>query len=430
VARAVSLLGDELAAVVLVLRLQEDGAGSWAVSFLLIAGMAPLVLAAPLVGRLADGYDSRLLLVTSSVLQSALCAVLAFTDGLGPCLSMIAAIGVGQAINGTTWQALLPTLAGPERLPRALAATTTATTAAGVLAPALAGGLHELTGPRVPLLLDAGTFLVIGAAALLIRVHRRPERRPAGEKQRGGLAIVRADAVLRPAYVLLAAFITLGAGVNVVEVFLVRETLHASAGWYGAIGGTWALGMVVGSMLAGRLKAPPTFARTLVIASGALSAGLAGYAVAPAVGWILPFAVLGGIGNGLCNVCAGALIAIRTPEAVRGRVGAVTNAIASGSQTGAYLLGGLAAGVLAPRAIFLLAGGLGLAAVATFGPALVRASGGDRGNLVEEAGDELDPAVGPGDEHVEADHHGFPAGRPEPPLEADDAVVGVGDADR
>lgn len=427
-ARAVSFLGDGLASVVLVLRLQDDGADAWAVATLLTTAMLPLVLAAPLAGRLADRFPSRPLLVGSSLLQSGLCAVLAFVDPLGPSLVLIAAIGVGQAINGSTWQALLPTLVAPDRLPRAVAAVQTGSTLAGVAAPALAGLLIELTGPRVPLLIDAGSFLAIAAAALLIRAHRRPCPAAADSRQRGGLAIVRSDAVLRPAFLLLAVFILLGAGVNVVEVFLIKQTLHASSGWYGGVGAAWAVGMVLGAQLAGRASGEGRFARTLVLGSVVLSLGLAGYAVVPAAGWLLPFAVLGGVGNGLANVCASTLIVLRTPEAALGRVGAATSAITSSAQVGAYALGGVAAGLLAPRTIFVLAGALGLAAAVAFGRGLVRASsgsGGLGGDLVEEAGHELDPPVRAGDQHVEADRHRLCPGRAETPLEAGDVVVGV-----
>ncbi|MDT4910131.1 MAG: hypothetical protein QOI69_3372, partial [Pseudonocardiales bacterium] len=65
VAKSVSLLGDEVAAVALVLRLQSHGAQPIAIAALLIAAMLPLLLLAGIVGRLVDQYDSRVLLVVS-----------------------------------------------------------------------------------------------------------------------------------------------------------------------------------------------------------------------------------------------------------------------------------------------------------------------------------------------------------------------------
>jgi MFS family permease len=372
VARAVSLLGDQVAMVVLMLRLQQDGAGPWAVASLLLAGMVPLALAAPLAGRLVDRRGSRTLLVGSSLAQAALCAALAFTGGVVPVLILIAAIGVGQAVNGSTWQALLPTLAGLERLPRALATMQVATTAAGIAAPALAATLYSLVGTRTPLLVDAASFAMVTAAALAIRHHRRPTPAQSTQRQLGGLDIVRADPVLRAAALMVVAFILLAGGINVVEVFLVRQTLRASVGWYGALDATWYAAMVAGAALAGRLRAPASFACVLVVASAALGAGIAGLAVVPTVAWTLPAVLVAGLGNGLANVCASALVAVRTPEAARGRVAGTLTAATSTAQAGAYLLGGFVVANLAPRVCCLAAGLAGLAAAVALGPGLLR----------------------------------------------------------
>jgi hypothetical protein len=118
VAKTASLLGDEIAAVTLVLRLQAHGAGTGAIAALLGAALLPIVLLAPVVGRLVDGHDSRVLLVISSLIQAALCAVLVWQTSTPAILVLVAALGAGQAVNSATWQALLPAIAGPDGLPR------------------------------------------------------------------------------------------------------------------------------------------------------------------------------------------------------------------------------------------------------------------------------------------------------------------------
>jgi hypothetical protein len=52
----------------------------------------------------------------------------------------------------------------------------------------------------------------------------------------------------------------------------------------------------------------------------------------------------------------------RTPDGARGRVSAAANAVLGGAQGAAFLLGGLVAIVLSPRAIYAVAGLLGLGA--------------------------------------------------------------------
>jgi MFS family permease len=375
-AKSVSLLGDEVAAVALMLRLQSHGARPSAIAALLIAAMLPLLLLAGPVGRLVDRVDSRALLVTSSLAQGGLCVLLAYTSGTTAVLGLVAALGVGQAVNGATWQALLPTIVGTERLPRAIGLTQAGTTMAGIAAPALAGILTGRFGARVPLPLDAATFLAITAAGLLITTRRGAVAAPAGPASGGGLRIVRADPLLRMLFGLLALFITLGAMVNVVEVFLVRETLHASTTWYGLVGATFGVGALTGSLLGGRLRGELPLARAFAAAATALAAGLAAMAAAPNVVAVLPVAFAVGAANGMLNLALGSLVMGRAAAEARGRIGAVLNGVASGTQLGAYALGGLLAAALTPRQIFAAAGLSGLLGPLIFGRRLVRAAAG------------------------------------------------------
>jgi len=155
VAKSLSWLGDEVATVALMLRLQSHGAGAGAVSALLIANALPLVLFSGVVGQLVDRYDNRRLLVISSVAQALICGAVAFVHPTGAVLALVAALGIGQAVNGAGWQALLAAIVEGDDLTRAIGHTQVGRTAAGIAAPALSGLLVGLYGARVPLLLDA-----------------------------------------------------------------------------------------------------------------------------------------------------------------------------------------------------------------------------------------------------------------------------------
>lgn len=369
-ARAVSLLGDEAAVVALTLRLHDSGGGSGTIAALFVAGLLPLVVCAPLAGRMVDRYDSRFLLGWSGLTQAGLCAGLASVQSTPAVLALVAALGVGQSVNGTTWQALLPSIVGIERLPAAISAVQAANTAAAIVAPAAGGVLTGLYGARVPLVVDAVTFGGLTLAGLAVRTRRRVDRSMSAE--RGGLRRLRDDRVLVVLLTLLAGFTVLAATVNVVEVFLVRDTLHASSTWYGFLAATWGAGMLLGSLLSRRWRSQDVLVRLVIGSAAALSLALLGYGAAPHVAWILPAAVVGGIANGLLGYGVNTLIMLRTPEEVRGRVGAAVSAILSSAMIGAYLLGGIVAGFATPRQIILVSAALGLIAPATAGRVLLR----------------------------------------------------------
>jgi MFS family permease len=374
-ARSVSWFGDEVATVALMLRLQSHGYGASAVAALLIANALPIVALSGVVGRLVDRYDNRTLLVVSSLAQGAVCVVVAGVDSAAAVLGLVALLGAGQAVNAASWQALLAAMTEGDGLTRALGHSMAGRTLAGIAAPAVSGLLVGLYGAGVPLLIDAGAYLAVTAVALMLATRRAVVPADDGTARRGGLAIVRADDLLRPLFVMLGLFVLLGSMVNVVEVFLVRETLRASTTWYGLAGATLSAGSVVGALLAGRLKGISALARGLVWSAIVLAASLVIMGGVPSVAWVLPVGALLGATNGILNVALSSLVMGRAVASERGRVGALLTGVASGTQILAFAAGGALAGVFTPREIFVAAGALGMLVPILLGRGLIRAAG-------------------------------------------------------
>jgi MFS family permease len=141
-----------------------------------------------------------------------------------------------------------------------------------------------------------------------------------------------------------------------VLVYLVRDTLHAGGVWYGVAEASWMAGMVAGSLHAGRVGTERAQVRATISGAALACAGVASFALAPAVGILLPLSALGGVGNGYAGTCLSTLLMARTPDSARGRVSATANAIFGGAQGASLLLGGAVAVVLSPRAIYAVAG--------------------------------------------------------------------------
>jgi MFS family permease len=370
-AQALSLLGDQVAIVVLVLRLHDLGGGGWGVAGVLAAGALPLVLLSPVAGTLVDRVDSQHLLVVSSSAQAALCALLAFTRPVGMVLGLVALLGAAEAVTAATWQALIPRIVGEDRIPAALGLSRSAMTAISVAAPATGGLLAAAYGTRVPLLLDAASYLAVLAAAIVVKSRRggTAEVRSATGHVWDGFSFLRTDPVIAPLVASLLVFVLLGGMVNVIDVFLVRDTFGASDAWYGAIGALWLTGMVVGSILGGRLGTDRVLTRAALGGAAVIAGVIGAVAAAPSIGWLVPLEVVGGIGNGMLNVAVGALLLGRTPDALRGRVSAAVGGAANAASLAALALGGALATSLAPRTIFAIAAvGGGLCVILTWLP--------------------------------------------------------------
>jgi MFS family permease len=365
VGRMVSTFGDGVALVALTLRLQADGAHPYEVSLLLAAGVMPQLLLARPVGRLVDSHDSRRLLVCGGLVEVAATVPLIVLHSVVAIVLLVAVLGAAAAMTAATWSALIPRMVGEEHLAEAVSAQQSSNILVLVGAPAAGGLLAGAFGSGVPVAIDAATFVVVTAAAALVRTRRVPERHHSGDAEsraRGGFALLAADRLLAPLLAGVAVVVLLVGMVDVVLVYLVRGTLGAGGVWYGVAEASWMAGMVVGSVGAGHLGSERGQVRATVAGAAVACAGVAGFAVAPNVAVLVPLSVLGGIGNGYAGTCLSTLLMARTPDSARGRVSAAAGAIFGGAQGASLLLGGAAAAVLAPRAIYAVAGVLGLIA--------------------------------------------------------------------
>ena len=365
VGRMVSTFGDGVAVVALALRLQADGAQPYEVGLLLAAGSVPLLFLARPVGRLVDSHDSRRLLVAGGLVEVAATIPLIVLHSVAPLVLLVAVLGAATAVTGATWSALIPRVVGEDQLAEAISTQQALNVLVLVAAPAVGGLLAGAFGTGLAVALDAATYVVVTVAAVLIRTRRVPARTAAsGESSRArdGFAILRADRVLAPLLAGVALVVLLVGMVDVVLVYLVRETLHANGVWYGVTEASWMVGMVGGAVGAGRVRTDRGRVRATIAGAALACAGVAAFAVAPVVAILVPVSVLGGIGNGYAGTCLSTLVMTRTPDSARGRVSAAANAIFGATQGVSLLLGGAVAVVLSPRAIYAVAGLLGLGA--------------------------------------------------------------------
>ena len=174
----ISALGDFLLWIPLTLHLQEMSDSGIAVAALFIALWAPAVLLAGPAGLIVDRMEARGLLIAASLAQMLVAAGLALAlDSVAAILVLAALLGVGFAVAQPAEFALVPVIGGPERLKEINGLVETARY--GMTAGPLIGGvLAGLGGTEVAMLVNAGTFAVVAASALLLRARRRPQ--PAG----------------------------------------------------------------------------------------------------------------------------------------------------------------------------------------------------------------------------------------------------------
>ena len=145
------------------------------VGVLLFAQLGPLLLFSMVGGLLADVFDRRRLLITVSVLQGLLSLALAWVArGDDPSrISLVAIvflIGMGQAVFGPTYSALLPSLVGDEDLAGAISLNSAQMNGSRVIGPAIASLVDAKIGASAVFTVNAASYLLVIYSLLSVRL--------------------------------------------------------------------------------------------------------------------------------------------------------------------------------------------------------------------------------------------------------------------
>ncbi len=339
------------------------------VALMQTATSLPVFLVGLPAGALADIVDRRkLLLATQSWnLLAALTMGLLTLAGLMSAWTLLAftfLMGLGTALTGPAWQALLPELVEREDLQSAVALNAGGFHAAQAVGPALGGLVVGTAGPGAAFLLNAASLLDMLRAIYRWRPARTVSDLPPEDMlgpSLAGMRYVRDAPALQAVLVRIGAF-TLGASAlwSLLPVVARRE-LGLDPTGYGIVLGSLGAGAVCGVLLLPRLRRALsldrlTAAATLVFAGATLAAAYLRFA---------PLVVLTTAAGGLAWLtvmsCVGFAAQIAVPAWVRARALSVYLLVFQGL----LAAGSLAWGALAQQ--FGTATALTLAAVALAG---------------------------------------------------------------
>jgi MFS family permease len=357
-----SSLGDRVALVPLALLVEQRGGTGVAVAALFVAMWSPAALLAGPAGLLADKVSPQRLLTLSSLAAAALCAGLAFADGLALILVLVALMGCLNAVAMPAEFSLLPLVAGERDLARANGRVEFARYAGFILGPAAGGLLAAAGGTTGALLANAGTFAVLAAVSAAMRVDWVPHAHHARERMRDGIDFLAGDRELAPVVGIVFVSLLLMTATPAAAVFFAQEDLAMGPEGFGILMSVWGAGMAIGALAIAPRFGRGAMAAGAVAAVAAQGAGIMVPALWPMVWLAIAGYLFGGVSHGTKNVLARTLIHHRAPERLRGRAFAAFNGLRNGAELVALTLGGLAIAVLGARWTLVYAGGVPLIA--------------------------------------------------------------------
>jgi MFS family permease len=336
-----------------------------------MVGLVQFVPTAALVfvaGHTADRYQRKRVVQVCQIGAALTAAFLAWGSFGGwlnvpEIFAAVAVFGVATAFESPAAAALLPGVAPDGMLQKATALSTAAFQAAMISGPALGGFAYAVT-PGAPYAAMAVFWLLAG----LLNGAIRPERRSAADEPPSfaalfdGVGFVRRNPAILGAISLDLFAVLLGGATALLPIYA-RDILHT---------GPWGLGVLrrapaVGALLMGAWLARYTIQRRVGMRmfQAVIAFGLATivFAVSHRL-WlsVVALAILGAADT-VSMVIRISLVQLRTPDAMRGRVGAVNFLFVNASYQLGEFESGITAALLGAVPAALL-GGIGTIVVA------------------------------------------------------------------
>jgi MFS family permease len=384
-ARVVSLLGDSVGLVALILLVAEQTGAGVSVGLLLLAADGTATLLSPFLGVVADRLPRRRTMIACELGQAlAIGAVAALRPALAVLLGLVAVQSVLAATFQAASRSAVAELVDDRELEGANAVLGAGTYGLEVAGPVLVALLLPVLSLRGVLALDAVTFL---ASPLLLA--RLPQLRPAPPKP-GAVRTLRRDAaagvqvlarhrLLRAVSLGFLAVVAFNGVDDVALVFLGRQTLQASDAMTSLLYAGSGLGLLAGFALLARRPSWGAPAAVAVAGFAWSSAGNLLTGVAPVLAVAFAMQVVRGGGLSLVDVGTTTLVQRSVPPELRGRAFANLYGGVGLAAAFSYAVGGPLLDLLSPRTLLVAAGTGGIAASAVTALATRRARAGAPG---------------------------------------------------
>jgi len=336
-----------------------------------LAQFLPVLILTLAAGHAADRYDRRRIVAICQCAEALGGALLALGTaqgwlGVHGIFAVVVLIGAARAFESPTMSALMPSLVPADMLSRASAWSASANQTASIVGPAIGGVLYAFGAP-VPFLLAATLFLA--ASGLISTVQ--PATRAAAARVPAtlasvfsGITYIRRNPDILGAISLDLVAVLLGGATALLPIYA-ATILHTGPWGLGILRAAPAVGALSMSIVLGRYPIRQGAGRKMFAAVGIFGLATILFGVSRSLPLSIAALIVLGAADVVSVVIRFALVQVRTPDQMRGRVSAVNMLfIGTSNQLGEFESGVTAALLGAVPAVVL--GG-----VATLGVALL-----------------------------------------------------------
>lgn len=369
-ARFASTLGVQIQSVALgwqvyaIARLTRSvGESAFLVSMIGLAQFLPLLALTLIAGETADRRTRKLIVATTLAIDAVSALVLLIlalsgSHALWPIFAVSVVFGASRAFLSPASSAMSPMLVPRPLLPRAIAWSSLSWQSGSIIGPAL-GGLLLIHSPTLAFGASFALYLVAALLALMIRTNTRPEAQEGSRLEliREGLSYVWNNKIVFGSISLDLFAVILGGATALLPVFA-KDVLHIGPGGFGLLRAAPAVGATLVAIYLASNPIRRHAGRVMFLGVAVFGAATVVFGLSKLV-WLSvgALAVLGGA-DMLSVYVRQTLVQIVTPDAMRGRVSAVSGVFISASNELGEAESGVAAWFLGPVGAVVF-GGIG-----------------------------------------------------------------------
>ena len=317
---------DKVAQAWLVLALTHS---AFAVGLLAACQFVPFSVFGLMAGVIVDRLDTwRTVIVTQAirmVIASTLAGiVLAGVVQVWMVYVLAVLTGIVLVLDAPSRQQLTFKMVGRDELPNAVALNSSLFNAARIVGPGIGGLLIAAFGVGPAFAINAASFVAVLVGLLMMDTGNLVAFAPREHlptlfgSLREGISYARKSAHVRLVLTMLVAISTIAMNFNVLLPVLARQTLASGPGVFGLIAGCFGAGALVGGLLSAALSR----ASWKAIIAGAGGLGVAELVLAPlhSLGPAIALLFIAGICFTLYTANSNAVLQLRAPDHLRGRV--------------------------------------------------------------------------------------------------------------
>lgn len=314
----------------------------------------PALLLSLVAGSAADRFNrAHIVAVTNVVL--ALCALALFAVTLRgatnvmPIYAILLLVGVARVFESPASQSLVPSIVPAEHFPNAVTWSSTTWQTSTIVGPALGGLLYGVTKSAAPVYATCAALLTIAAFfSLIVKVTTTKESATAEKEEDGwkkilaGFHFVRARPVILHSVSLDLLAVMLGGATALLPVFA-RDILKVDEWGLGLLRSAPAVGAALMALVLAHRPLTRNAGPIMLVCVGVFGAATIVFGVSRFFPLSLLALTVLGAADMVSVVVRSTVVQLRTPDAMRGRVSAVSSIFITTSSD----LGGLESGLTA-----------------------------------------------------------------------------------